>query len=280
MNRNPREIAELFVIELEKDEHVLSVDVAGPGFVNIKLDQSKWGKQLEIILFQGLNYGKNNIGSGQNINIEFVSANPTGPLHAAHARGAILGDVLANLLSFCGYNVTREYYINDAGSQIITLSESVYLRYREVLGEKISHIPEGLYPGDYLIEIAEFLATKFGDKLKSLPKDKALGEIRTITIATIMKWIEKDLDRLGVRMDVYSSENDLVAKGKVSSAINKLQKDGLIYQGKPEPPKGQLADDWEPREQLLFRSKKFGDDVDRALQKLDLFCLRCSLSLR
>ena len=212
LNRNPREIAELFVIELEKDEHVLSVDVAGPGFVNIKLDQSKWGKQLEIILFQGLNYGKNNIGSGQNINIEFVSANPTGPLHAAHARGAILGDVLANLLSFCGYNVTREYYINDAGSQIITLSESVYLRYREVLGEKISHIPEGLYPGDYLIEIAEFLATKFGDKLKSLPKDEALGEIRTITIATIMKWIEKDLDRLGVRMDVYSSENDLVAQ--------------------------------------------------------------------
>ncbi len=265
----PRETAELFVIELEKDEYVLSVDIAGPGFINIKLNQSRWGKELEFILSQEKNYGKNDIGSGQNINIEFVSANPTGPLHAAHARGAIIGDVLANLLSFSGYNVIREYYINDAGSQIIVLSKSVYLRYCQALGDVISNIPAGLYPGDYLMEVGQFLATKFGDRLKSLPEADALAKIGPIAIDMIMVSIKKDLARLGVKMDVYSSENDLVVQGKVSSAIEKLQEKGLIYLGEPEAPKGQLADDWEPREQLLFRSREFGDDVDRPLQKSD-----------
>ncbi len=269
LNRGPREIAKLFVIELEKDAYVISAEIAGPGFINIQLDQSRWGREIEIILSHGQDYGKNNVGLGQNINIEFVSANPTGPLHAAHARGAILGDVLANLLSFSGYNVTREYYINDAGSQIFILSKSVYLRYCEALGEKISNIPAGLYPGDYLIEVGQFLATKFGNKLKLLSHEEALEKIGPIAVEIIMKSIRKDLSSLGVEMDVFSSENELVVKGKVSSAIKKLQKDGLIYLGKPEPPKGQITNNWKPREQLLFRSKEFGDDVDRPLQKLD-----------
>ena len=269
LNRPPREVAELFAVELEKDDNVLSVKVAGPGFINIKLDQSRWGKEIETILFHRQNFGKNNIGGGQNVNIEFVSANPTGPLHAAHARGAILGDALANLLSFSGYNVTREYYINDAGSQIAVLSKSAYLRYCEALGDRISDIPEGLYPGDYLIEVGQFLATKYGDKLKSLPEKSALEKIKPIVLNIMMKSIQKDLLRLGIKMDVYSSENQLVNEGKVSDAIKKLEEMGLIYQGKPEKPKGQLDSNWKPRKQLLFRSKEFGDDVDRPLQKSD-----------
>ncbi len=269
LNRPPREVAELFAVELEKDDNVLSVEVAGPGFINIKLDQSRWGKEIETILFHRQNFGKNNIGVGQNINIEFVSANPTGPLHAAHARGAILGDALANLLSFSGYNVTREYYINDAGSQIAVLSKSAYLRYCEALGDRISDIPEGLYPGDYLIEVGQFLATKYGDKLKSLPEKSALEKIKPIVLNIMMKSIKKDLLRLGIEMDVYSSESELVNEGKVSDAIKKLEEMGLIYQGKPEKPKGQLDSNWKPRKQLLFRSKEFGDDIDRPLQKSD-----------
>ena len=269
LKQSPRVLAELFAKELKKVSSVLNIDIAGPGFINIRLDKSRWCREIASILEQGDDYGRNTIGSGHNINIEFVSANPTGPLHAAHARGAILGDVLANLMEFSGFNVTREYYVNDAGSQIITLSKSAYIRYCEILGEKIEAIPIGLYPGDYLIEVGQFLVDKYGDSLKRLPEEKIIEKISPIAVDLMMQSIKKDLDRLGIVMDVYSSENQLVTEGKVSSAITKLQNDGLIYLGKPEPPKGQVDDDWVPREQLLFRSKEYGDDVDRPLQKSD-----------
>ncbi len=269
LKQSPRVLAELFAKELKKVSSVLNIDIAGPGFINIRLDKSRWCREIASILEQGDDYGRNTIGSGHNINIEFVSANPTGPLHAAHARGAILGDVLANLMEFSGFNVTREYYVNDAGSQIITLSKSAYIRYCEILGEKIEAIPIGLYPGDYLIEVGQFLVDKYGDSLKKLPEEEIIEKISPIAVDLMMQSIKKDLDRLGIVMDVYSSENQLVTEGKVSSAITKLQNDGLIYLGKPEPPKGQVDDDWVPREQLLFRSKEYGDDVDRPLQKSD-----------
>ena len=191
--KNPKEIAELFVTEIEKEESVIFAKIAGPGFINIYLDQSRWGKEIADILDKGIEYGKNNLGVKQNINIEFVSANPTGPLHAAHARGAILGDVLANLMNFSGYNVTREYYINDAGSQIDTLSKSAFLRYCESLGETSTNIPEGLYPGDYLIEVGEYLASKFKNKIKYFSEDEVNEEIGPIVVDIMMDLIKKDL---------------------------------------------------------------------------------------
>ena len=269
LKQSPKALAELFATELQNTPSVLSTEIAGPGFINIRLDKSRWAEEIAFILNCGDDYGKNTIGSGQNVNIEFVSANPTGPLHAAHARGAILGDVLANLLQFSGYYVTREYYINDAGSQITTLSQSAFIRYREALGEALEAIPAGLYPGDYLIEVGQYLADNYGDSLKQLSEDEIIEKIGPITVDLMMQSIKRDLARLGIVMDIYSSENQLVKEGKVSSAIQKLQRDNLIYRGKPEPPKGKLDEDWEPREQLLFRSKDFGDDVDRPLQKSD-----------
>ncbi len=269
LKQNPKELAELFVKELENTSSVSSAEIAGPGFINIKLNKSRWAEEITSIIENGDDYGKNNIGSGQNVNIEFVSANPTGPLHAAHARGAILGDVLANLMQFSGYNVIREYYVNDAGSQIAKLSKSVFIRYREALGEKPEAIPAGLYPGDYLIEVGHFLADNYGDSLKNLSEDEITDKIGPITVDLMMESIKKDLERLGIVMDIYSSENQLVKEGKVSLAMENLQRDNLIYRGQPEPPKGKLDKDWEPREQLLFRSKEFGDDVDRPLQKSD-----------
>ena len=269
LKQSPKALAELFATELQNTPSVLSSEIAGPGFINIRLDKSRWAEEIASILNSGDDYGKNTIGSGQNVNIEFVSANPTGPLHAAHARGAILGDVLANLMQFSGYNVTREYYINDAGSQITTLSQSAFIRYREALGEALEAIPAGLYPGDYLIEVGQYLADNYGDSLIQLSEDEIIEKIGPIAVDLMMQSIRKDLARLGIVMDIYSSENQLVKEGKVASAIQKLQSDNLIYRGKPEPPKGKLDEDWEPREQLLFRSKDFGDDVDRPLQKSD-----------
>jgi arginyl-tRNA synthetase len=269
LKQSPKALAELFATELQNTPSVLSTEIAGPGFINIRLDKSRWAEEIASILNSGDDYGKNTIGSGQNVNIEFVSANPTGPLHAAHARGAILGDVLANLMQFSGYHVTREYYINDAGSQIKTLSQSAFIRYREALGESLKAIPAGLYPGDYLIEVGQYLADNYGDSLKQLSEDEIIEKIGPIAVDLMMQSIRKDLARLGIVMDIYSSENQLLKEGKVASAIQKLHRDNLIYRGKPEPPKGKLDEDWEPREQLLFRSKDFGDDVDRPLQKSD-----------
>ena len=214
-------------------------------------------------------YGQSDIGSGQAVNVEFVSANPTGPLHAAHARGAIFGDALANLLAFCGFQVTREYYINDAGAQVDTLARSAFLRYREALGEEGITIPEGLYPGEYLKDVGEALKARYQDSLRGQPEVVTLPIVRSFAIDAMMDGIKADLRDLGIEMDVFSSERHLVEQGRVDEAMGSLRDRGLVYRGVLAAPKGQLPDDWEEREQLLFRATEFGDDTDRPLQKSD-----------
>ena len=265
----PRDLAGLLAEKLMQRDDVADVEIAGPGFINIRLIEGRWARELAGILNAGSDYGRNELGKDKAINVEFVSANPTGPLHAAHARGAIFGDALANLLEWSGYKVCREYYINDAGAQVDVLARSAFLRYREALGEAGIEIPEGLYPGLYLKEVGQALKTEFGDSLLKQSEAEYLAPIRGFAIDMIMEGIKKDLRGLGIDMDVYSSERELVEAGKVASAIEKLQTDGLVYRGVLEPPKGQLPEDWEAREQLLFRATDFGDDIDRPLQKSD-----------
>ena len=265
----PRDLAGLLVEKLMQRDDVADVEIAGPGFINIRLIEGRWARELAGILNAGSDYGRNELGKDKTINVEFVSANPTGPLHAAHARGAIFGDALANLLEWSGYKVCREYYINDAGAQVDVLARSAFLRYREALGEAGIEIPEGLYPGLYLKEVGQALKTEFGDSLLKQSEAEYLAPIRGFAIDMMMEGIKKDLRGLGIDMDVYSSERELVEAGKVASAIEKLQTDGLVYRGVLEPPKGQLPEDWEAREQLLFRATDFGDDIDRPLQKSD-----------
>ncbi|MBL6777415.1 MAG: arginine--tRNA ligase, partial [Alphaproteobacteria bacterium] len=259
----------LLAEKLMQRDDVAEVEIAGPGFINIRLIEGRWARELAGILNAGSDYGRNELGKDKTINVEFVSANPTGPLHAAHARGAIFGDALANLLEWSGYKVCREYYINDAGAQVDVLARSAFLRYREALGEAGIEIPEGLYPGLYLKEVGQALKTEFGDSLLKQSEAEYLAPIRGFAIDMMMEGIKKDLRGLGIDMDVYSSERELVEAGKVASAIEKLQTDGLVYRGVLEPPKGQLPEDWEAREQLLFRATDFGDDIDRPLQKSD-----------
>ncbi|MDC1135967.1 arginine--tRNA ligase [Alphaproteobacteria bacterium] len=265
----PRDLAGLLAERLMQRDDVADVEIAGPGFINIRLIEGRWARELAGILNAGSDYGRNELGKDKTINVEFVSANPTGPLHAAHARGAIFGDALANLLEWSGYKVCREYYINDAGAQVDVLARSAFLRYREALGEAGIEIPEGLYPGLYLKEVGQALKTEFGDSLLKQSEAEYLAPIRGFAIDMMMEGIKKDLRGLGIDMDVYSSERELVEAGKVASAIEKLQTDGLVYRGVLEPPKGQLPEDWEAREQLLFRATDFGDDIDRPLQKSD-----------
>jgi len=265
----PRDLAGLLAEKLMQRDDVADVEIAGPGFINIRLIEGRWARELAGILNAGSDYGRNELGKDKAINVEFVSANPTGPLHAAHARGAIFGDALANLLEWSGYKVCREYYINDAGAQVDVLARSAFLRYREALGEAGIEIPEGLYPGLYLKEVGQALKTEFGDSLLKQSEVEYLAPIRGFAIDMMMEGIKKDLRGLGIDMDVYSSERELVEAGKVASAIEKLQTDGLVYRGVLEPPKGQLPEDWEAREQLLFRATDFGDDIDRPLQKSD-----------
>ena len=265
----PRDLAELFAEALQKRDDVAEVEIAGPGFINIRLIQGRWAKDVQAILDAGRDYGRNNTGGGASINIEFVSANPTGPLHAAHARGAIFGDALANLMEWSGYSVCREYYINDAGAQVDVLARSAYLRYREALGEADIKIPDGLYPGLYLKEVGSALKEQYGEDLLEKSEADILPLIRTFAIDMMMKSIQNDLAGLGIKMDIYSSERGLVEAGKVAAAIESLEKDNLVYRGVLEPPKGQLPDDWEEREQLLFCATDFGDDIDRPLQKSD-----------
>lgn len=265
----PRDLAGLLAEKLMQRDDVADVEIAGPGFINIRLIEGRWARELAGILNAGSDYGRNELGKDKTINVEFVSANPTGPLHAAHARGAIFGDALANLLEWSGYKVCREYYINDAGAQVDVLARSAFLRYREALGEAGIEIPEGLYPGLYLKEVGQALKTEFGDSLLKQSEAEYLAPIRGFAIDMMMEGIKKDLRGLGIDMDVYSSERELVEAGKVASAIEKLQTDGLVYRGVLEPPKGQLPEDWEAREQLLFRATDFGDDIDRPLQKSD-----------
>jgi arginyl-tRNA synthetase len=267
--KKPRDIAVALVAKLKAAPDVVDGSVAGPGFINLKLADGFWRERLRDCLKAGIAYGDSDMGKKQPVNVEYVSANPTGPLHVAHARGAVVGDALANLLAKAGYAVTKEYYINDAGAQVETLGRSTYLRYREALGESIGAIPEGLYPGEYLKETGQKIAERDGTKWLGKPEGDWLPAMRDFAIDDQMADIKKDLATLGVDMNRYSSERALVDNGAVQRAFDDLSGQGLIYQGRLEPPKGQKPDDWEDREQTLFRSTRFGDDVDRPLKKSD-----------
>lgn len=266
----PRDFASLLAGELARRSDVAAADIAGPGFINLKLRPTFWHDRLRDMLAEGERYGASKLGQGRPVNVEYVSANPTGPMHVGHGRGAVVGDVLAALLERIGYAVTREYYVNDAGVQVDVLARSAYLRYSEALGEDIGTIPEGLYPGDYLKPVGAALAQRDGDKWRGKPEAEWLAPVREFAIAAMMDLIRDDLAALGVRHATFTSErDDVVAKGRVQHVIDFLKARDLVYTGVLEPPKGMKPDDWEPRPQLLFRSTKFGDDVDRPLQKSD-----------
>ena len=266
----PRDFAAVLKEQLGGHSDVVSAEIAGPGFINLKLKPSFWHARLGEILREGQNYGASTLGQGRAINVEYVSANPTGPMHVGHGRGAVVGDVLAALLDRVGYKVTREYYVNDAGAQVDVLARSAYLRYREALGETIGDIPEGLYPGEYLKPVGAALAQRDGKKWLGQPESAWLGQVRDFAIAAMMELIRGDLAALGVRHAKFTSERrDVVERERVTQVMEFLKERDLVYRGILEPPKGMKPEDWEPREQLLFRSTKFGDDVDRPLQKSD-----------
>jgi arginyl-tRNA synthetase len=267
--KKPRDIAEPLLARLKANPDVVDGAVAGPGFINLKIADSFWRERLRECLTEGIAYGDSQVGAGAKVNVEYVSANPTGPLHVAHARGAVVGDALANLLAKVGYAVTKEYYINDAGAQVDKLGQSTYLRYREALGDHIERIPEGLYPGEYLKDVGAAIAKRDGARWIDKPEADWLPEMRAFAISALMAEIKADLETLGVHIDVYSSERALVESGAVDRAFQELARQDLIYQGRLEPPKGKTPDDWEDREQTLFRATKFGDEVDRPLKKSD-----------
>ena len=264
----PRELAQIISEALSPKEIISSVDIAGPGFINITLSNFSWHGLLSDVLMSGVNFGKSGMGSSQKVNVEFVSANPTGPLHVGHTRGAVFGDALANLLAYSGYDVTREYYINDGGSQVDVLARSIFLRYQEAFGKEVV-FEEGTYPGDYLIPIAKALKEKVGDLYLNKPEDNWLPELRNFAVEAMMNLIRSDLDLLGIEMDTFFSEKSLYGSGKIEAALDRLRDNGLIYKGVLEPPKGKKTDDWEPREQTLFKSTEHGDDVDRPVLKSD-----------
>lgn len=264
---NPRAFAEILIPKLQEIPDITSVDIAGPGFINLRLNQNLWKDCLFDILKQGTAYGCSDMGKDHHVNVEYVSANPTGPLHIGHTRGAVFGDVLANLLAKAGYQVTKEYYINDAGGQINTLARSVYQRYLQALGQPIGEI-EG-YPGEYLIPVGQKLADKDGDKWVHQPEEQWLEIIRDFATHEMMELIREDLARLGIEHEIFVSEKEIVQRGLVEEALKTLEDKGLIYKGILEPPKGKVVDDWEPREQTLFKSTLFGDDIDRPLKKSD-----------
>ena len=263
----PRAIAEALAAVLLRDPRIAGAAVAGPGFLNLRLDPSVWqGVVREVLARPG--YGGSDLGAGRRVNVEFVSANPTGPLHVGHARGAVFGDALASLLAFAGWEVTREYYINDGGAQVDVLARSAYERYREACGLS-PEIAEGLYPGDYLVPVGEALKTKYGEELLDKGEQYWLAEVREFATAMMMDMIREDLLLLGVKMDVFSSEKALYGTGKIEAAIARLRDLDLIYEGELDPPKGKTPEDWEPRQQTLFRSTAHGDDVDRPVRKSD-----------
>ncbi len=266
--KKPRDIADALAARLTADPRITSAEVAGPGFLNLRLAAAEWLDVIRAALTEGADYGRSDMGQGRRVNVEFVSANPTGPMHVGHTRGAIFGDALASLLDFAGHDVTREYYINDGGAQVDVLARSAYERYREANGLE-PEIVEGLYPGDYLIPVGEALKAKYGDRLLDQPESEWLAEIRDFATQAMMDMIREDLALLGVRMNVFSSEKALYGTGRIEAAIERLRLAGLIYRGTLEPPKGKLPEDWEAREQVLFRSTAFGDDVDRPIQKSD-----------
>lgn len=266
---NPRALAEALSAELAKVEGVTSVEVAGPGFLNLRLDPAAWLEELRNIAQEGPDYGRSHIGDGRTVNVEYVSANPTGPMHIGHCRGAVVGDALAALLEFAGYEVIREYYINDAGGQVDVLARSVHLRYREALGEKIGEMPEGLYPGDYLIPVGQRLASEFGNKFADASEGEWLALFRKAAVADMMEMIKADLALLGIHHDLFSSEAELHLAGKAEAAEKELRARGLVYDGQLEKPKGKEIEDWEPVTLPLFRSTQFGDDQDRPIKKSD-----------
>jgi arginyl-tRNA synthetase len=267
----PRDIAEKLKAELAREPGFVKLDVAGPGFLNITLAPSVWQGMVTSILKEGGAYGRSTLGGGEAINVEYVSANPTGPMHVGHCRGAVFGDALANLLAFAGYKVTREYYINDAGAQVDVLARSAYLRYREALGEDIGEIPQGLYPGEYLKPVGEGLAKAFGRSLLDKPESEWLPDVRAVAIGDMLAQIQEDLAALNIRQEVFFSERSLTAgnRDEVAVTVAELRAKGLVYEGRLEKPKGHDADEWEDREQTLFKATEFGDDVDRALLKSD-----------
>ena len=267
----PRDLAEQIAARLRADDLIGSVDVAGPGFINLTLKASAWSNALLTVLREGSSYGRSAMGAGEKVNVEYVSANPTGPMHVGHGRGAVFGDALANLLIFAGYDVVREYYVNDAGAQVDVLARSAHLRYREARGENVGEIPEGLYPGDYLKPVGRALAAEYGDKLLTMPEGAWLPTVRGKAIAMMMEEIKGDLAALNIRHDVFFSERSLIEGGtdQVAATIEFLRGKGDVYEGRLPPPKGAPVEDYEDREQTLFRATAYGDDVDRPLKKSD-----------
>src|ERR1700724_3405762 len=267
----PRDLAEAMAIKLRADDLIASVGVAGPGFINLTLKPTAWSDALRTVLSEGESYGRSGLGAAQKVNVEHVSANPTGPMHVGHCRGAVFGDALAGLLTFAGYDVTREYYINDAGAQVDVLARSAYLRYREALGEAIGEIPEGLYPGDYLKPVGQALAAEYGDMLLALSEAAWLPLARSKAIVMMMDEIKGDLAALNIKHDVFFSERSLIDGGnnRVAETVDYLRSKGDVYEGRLPPPKGAPVEDYEDREQTLFRATAYGDDVDRPLMKSD-----------
>jgi arginyl-tRNA synthetase len=266
VRENPIDIANKIVLELKKCSEFIKVDVAKPGFINLWLESSMWQNYLKnsLELDDLIDW---NIGNGRTVNVEYVSANPTGPLHIGHCRGAVFGDVLSNLLQKTGHQVTKEYYINDAGSQIKNLTNSVFIRYQELIGKKFSEYPDDFYPGDYLVPVAQHFASTYNSKLLEMNDEERFLLIKPFTINFMMNLIKEDLAAISIHQDIFISEQDLVSNGKIDEAIKALKKSNLIYEGVLEPPKGKKPDDWEPRPQMLFKSTKYGDEVDRPLQK-------------
>jgi arginyl-tRNA synthetase len=271
LGTNPRAFADILIAKLKEDPDVADISVAGPGFINIRLSTGYWQRLLASMIALGEDYGRSTMGAGRKVNVEYVSANPTGPMHVGHCRGAVVGDALANLLAYAGYAVEKEYYINDAGSQIDVLARSVYLRYREALGETIGEIPAGLYPGDYLVPVGKALAADYGTRLLEMPEDDWMPIVKDRAIDAMMVMIREDLEALNVKHEVFFSERTLHANGAapIRTAINDLTFKGHVYKGVLPPPKGQVPEDWEDREQTLFRSTEVGDDIDRPLIKSD-----------
>jgi len=266
---NPRALAEALVAELARIPEVTAAEIAGPGFINLRLAPSAWLAELSTIAALGADYGRSAVGGGKRVNVEYVSANPTGPMHMGHCRGAVVGDALASLLEYAGHTVRREYYVNDAGAQVQVLARSAHVRYREALGEAVGEIPQGLYPGEYLIPVGQALAAEFGDRYAAAPEGEWLVLFRTRAVAAMMEMIRADLARLGIVHEVFASEAELQASGKVDAAEKWLRAHDLVYDGLLEAPKGKTPEDWEPVELPLFRSTRFGDDQDRPIRKSD-----------